>query len=241
MGVGFRAHSSDGPRRLLLRVDRVRHGRVFPRGDPGRDRDAATGIRPRRSGRRRRGRPDSGALQFSAWKAHHLACCRGSAQRRPPPPGRGWHGVAPRPATRPPLHAVLRRSTPRTVALGQQSSRRRISFRHFAPLLRRPPGSSGALNAWRPRCMASSVEEHSMTAAEIKPGMPVVCGMDENAQFATVDHMEGTETSSSPATQPDSTTTFRSVGRSGWSTARSRSTARRRKSWPRGARSPPRP
>jgi hypothetical protein len=33
-----------------------------------------------------------------------------------------------------------------------------------------------------------------MTAAEIMPGMPVVCGMDENAQFATVDHMEGTDT-----------------------------------------------
>jgi hypothetical protein len=30
-----------------------------------------------------------------------------------------------------------------------------------------------------------------MNAAEIKPGMPVVCGMDASAQFATVDHMEG--------------------------------------------------
>jgi hypothetical protein len=33
-----------------------------------------------------------------------------------------------------------------------------------------------------------------MTSAEITPGMPVVCGMDENAQFATVDRMEGTDT-----------------------------------------------
>ena len=33
-----------------------------------------------------------------------------------------------------------------------------------------------------------------MTAAEITPGMPVVCGMDETAQFATVDHMEGADT-----------------------------------------------
>jgi hypothetical protein len=33
-----------------------------------------------------------------------------------------------------------------------------------------------------------------MTAAEIKPDMPVVCGTDENAQFATVDHMEGADT-----------------------------------------------
>jgi hypothetical protein len=33
-----------------------------------------------------------------------------------------------------------------------------------------------------------------MTSAEIKPGMPVVCGTDENAQFATVDHMEGADT-----------------------------------------------
>ena len=32
-----------------------------------------------------------------------------------------------------------------------------------------------------------------MTAAEIQPGMPVVCGTDENAQFAIVDHMEGDE------------------------------------------------
>ena len=32
-----------------------------------------------------------------------------------------------------------------------------------------------------------------MTAAEIQPGMPVVCGMDANAQFATVDHMEGND------------------------------------------------
>lgn len=32
-----------------------------------------------------------------------------------------------------------------------------------------------------------------MTAAEIKPGMPVVCGTDANAQFATVDHLEGND------------------------------------------------
>lgn len=32
-----------------------------------------------------------------------------------------------------------------------------------------------------------------MTAAEIKPDMPVVCGSDANEQFATVDHMEGNE------------------------------------------------
>jgi hypothetical protein len=33
-----------------------------------------------------------------------------------------------------------------------------------------------------------------MTSAEIKPGMPVVCGMDASAQFAIVDHMEGNDT-----------------------------------------------
>lgn len=32
-----------------------------------------------------------------------------------------------------------------------------------------------------------------MNAAEIQPGMPVVCGTDADAQFATVDHMEGDE------------------------------------------------
>jgi hypothetical protein len=32
-----------------------------------------------------------------------------------------------------------------------------------------------------------------MTAAEIKPGMPVVCGSDAEEQFASVDHIEGNE------------------------------------------------
>lgn len=32
-----------------------------------------------------------------------------------------------------------------------------------------------------------------MRAAEIKPGMPVVCGTDSSAQFAVVDHMEGND------------------------------------------------
>ncbi len=32
-----------------------------------------------------------------------------------------------------------------------------------------------------------------MTSVEIQPGMQVVCGMDANAQFATVDHMEGSD------------------------------------------------
>lgn len=30
-----------------------------------------------------------------------------------------------------------------------------------------------------------------MNAEQIKPDMPVVCGMDADAQFATVDHVEG--------------------------------------------------
>jgi hypothetical protein len=33
-----------------------------------------------------------------------------------------------------------------------------------------------------------------MTAAEITPGMPVVCGMDDTAQFAIVDHIDGADT-----------------------------------------------
>lgn len=32
-----------------------------------------------------------------------------------------------------------------------------------------------------------------MDRNEIKPGMPVVCGTDDTAQFATVDHLEGDE------------------------------------------------
>jgi hypothetical protein len=30
-----------------------------------------------------------------------------------------------------------------------------------------------------------------MNIEQIKPNMPVVCGMDASAQFATVDHVEG--------------------------------------------------
>lgn len=32
-----------------------------------------------------------------------------------------------------------------------------------------------------------------MDREEIRPDMPVVCGMDATAQFATVDHVEGDE------------------------------------------------
>lgn len=32
-----------------------------------------------------------------------------------------------------------------------------------------------------------------MNAEQIKPNMPVVCGMDANAQFAVVDHVEGSQ------------------------------------------------
>jgi predicted metal-binding membrane protein len=39
----------------------------------------------------------AGARQFTAWKAHHLACCREA-------PG---HGLATRPAPRPPLQLLL--------------------------------------------------------------------------------------------------------------------------------------
>lgn len=33
-----------------------------------------------------------------------------------------------------------------------------------------------------------------MNASEIQPGTPVVCGTNENEEFATVDHMEGADT-----------------------------------------------
>ncbi|KRE97674.1 hypothetical protein ASG87_15605 [Frateuria sp. Soil773] len=38
----------------------------------------------------------AGALQFTAWKAHHLACCGGTEQAAPLLPGAGgalWHGL----------------------------------------------------------------------------------------------------------------------------------------------------
>jgi hypothetical protein len=36
-------------------------------------------------------------------------------------------------------------------------------------------------------------ESAMLNVDKIKPDMPVVCGMDANAQFATVDHVEGEE------------------------------------------------
>jgi len=51
----------------------------------------------------------AGALQFTAWKAHHLACCREAPGRGRTLPSRR-HGLATRPAPRPPLQLLLCRS-----------------------------------------------------------------------------------------------------------------------------------
>ena len=55
----------------------------------------------------------AGFLQFTAWKARHLACCReapASLARMSPQLRRDRHGLATRPAPRPPLLPVLCRS-----------------------------------------------------------------------------------------------------------------------------------
>ena len=51
----------------------------------------------------------AGALQFTAWKARHLACCREAPGRGRALPARRRHGLATRPAPRPPLQPLLRR------------------------------------------------------------------------------------------------------------------------------------
>ena len=51
----------------------------------------------------------AGSLQFTAWKARHLAWCR-EARARPYAAGRRRHGLATRPAPRPPLQPLLFRS-----------------------------------------------------------------------------------------------------------------------------------
>ena len=52
----------------------------------------------------------AGALQFTAWKARHLACCREAPGRGRTLAGGRRHGLATRPAPRPPLQLLLRRS-----------------------------------------------------------------------------------------------------------------------------------
>ena len=52
----------------------------------------------------------AGALQLTAWKARHLACCREATRARPYAAGRRRHGLATRPAPRPPLQPLLCRS-----------------------------------------------------------------------------------------------------------------------------------
>ncbi len=86
----------------------------------------------------------------------------------------------------------------RAASLVPQSSRlvsdggRCVRFRLHVPTV------SNRLARLAPQRLASALHGQGpggtdMTAAEIQPGMPVVCGTDANAQFATVDHMEGND------------------------------------------------
>ena len=52
----------------------------------------------------------AGALQFTAWKARHLSCCREAPRARASNPVRCRHGLATRPAPGNPLQSVLRES-----------------------------------------------------------------------------------------------------------------------------------
>jgi hypothetical protein len=49
----------------------------------------------------------AGSLQFTAWKARHLCLLPGGARARPCAAGRRRHGLATRPAPRPPLQPLL--------------------------------------------------------------------------------------------------------------------------------------
>ena len=63
-------------RRLLLRVDRHRSGRLCARRRARGDRDAAADRGAHGADRGRAVVLIAGALQFTRWKLRHLACCR---------------------------------------------------------------------------------------------------------------------------------------------------------------------
>ena len=97
-------------RGLLLRLDRVRNGRLSAGRRAGGDRDAAAGAGARRADRGRRGRPDRRRAPVHRVEGASPCLLPGGARARPYAAGRRRHGLATRPAPRPPLRPLLRRS-----------------------------------------------------------------------------------------------------------------------------------
>jgi predicted metal-binding membrane protein len=93
----------------------------------------------------------AGALQFSAWKAHHLACCRRGTRELPHGAGRRRHGLATWPAPRTPLQLLLCRSDGGRPVIGVMDLRAMavaatvITVERLAPAVDRIARSIGAV------------------------------------------------------------------------------------------------
>ena len=103
LGLADRARG----RGLLLRVDRVRNGRLSAGRRAGDDRDAAAGAGARRTDRGRCGRPDRRRAPVHRVEGASPRLLPGGTRARPHAAGRRRHGLATRPAPRPPLQPML--------------------------------------------------------------------------------------------------------------------------------------
>src|SRR5438876_1233545 len=99
-----------GRRGVLLRVDRVRNGRLSAGHRSGDGRDAAAGAGARRTHRGRFGRPDRRLPPAHRVEGASPCLVPGGTRARAYAVGRRRHGLATRPAPRPPLHPLLCRS-----------------------------------------------------------------------------------------------------------------------------------
>ena len=97
----------DRGRGLLRRVDRVRNGRVCAGRRAGGRRNATAGAGARRSDRGRRRRPDRRRAAVLGVEGALPRLLPGDARARPRVAGRRRHGLAARPAPRPPLRLLL--------------------------------------------------------------------------------------------------------------------------------------
>ena len=94
----------------------------------------------------------AGSLQLTVWKVRHLAYCPGDTRARPYAVGRRRHGLATRPAPRPPLQPLLHRVRRRSSwSSGSWTFARWLSWRQPSPssvshrpasASREPPGPS---------------------------------------------------------------------------------------------------
>src|SRR5213080_824082 len=96
-------------RGLLLCLDRVRNARLSAGRRAGGDRDAAAGAGTRRTDRGRYGRPDRRLPPAHRVEGASPCLLPGGTRARPYVAGGRRHGLATRPAPRPPLQLLLRR------------------------------------------------------------------------------------------------------------------------------------